>query len=217
MAPRAMAMLTSSQDGSPLFKLPPELRNNIYALVFSVKSNDDGTIDLDANAEPPSKTLILTCQTIFAESYGIYEASMHEYCDSEFVVNDYLTHSFFLDPIYNPFLLHLTRVRVTYNASAANYNRPWLFVFSFRKQLHNMFRASWQVSISVIGTHHDGAVADEELRLRFESLMNLRLKLQHLQKLVGGERERRGRDESGAAIDVDHAMFVAVNSPVLTR
>jgi hypothetical protein len=51
-----------AQLDCPLFKkLPSELSDQIYLLVFTVDTNQDGTIELDQHTKPPWKSLLMTC------------------------------------------------------------------------------------------------------------------------------------------------------------
>lgn len=90
----------------PLFKLPAELRNLVYELVFEVSSantirvtdafspsghnaTDTITSARKASAAPPSAALIRSCQHIYSESKGIFVAQKHthkKYWMKEFAI-----------------------------------------------------------------------------------------------------------------------------------
>lgn len=61
----------SKMDNSPLLRLPPELRNHIYDLVFA----EGGTINIDAPHYPQEiqvPTLLHTCRQLRAEASSVY-------------------------------------------------------------------------------------------------------------------------------------------------
>lgn len=90
----------------PLFQLPGELRNRIYWFVFEVSSastirvtdafspsghniTDAITLARKASAAPPSAALIRSCQRIYNESKGIFDALKHThkmYWEKEFAI-----------------------------------------------------------------------------------------------------------------------------------
>lgn len=87
------------QQQSPLFsKLPPELRNRIYGMAFE---NELDSIDLLAistrnnlhinhglgNASLPACTLLTSCQMVYLESRGIFDATCQAYWQKEFVLD----------------------------------------------------------------------------------------------------------------------------------
>ena len=59
-----------------LLDLPPELRNIIYALVFSTPSQPQTNL-LQPN--PPDKTLLLSCQQIYNEANLVYKHTYRSY------------------------------------------------------------------------------------------------------------------------------------------
>ncbi|KAK5732836.1 hypothetical protein LTR17_010254 [Elasticomyces elasticus] len=59
----------SDQTECKLFTLPPELRNEIYELAFSIDSDKPIALLL---AVPPSNSFILTCRQVRDEAAGIY-------------------------------------------------------------------------------------------------------------------------------------------------
>ncbi|GIZ42828.1 hypothetical protein CKM354_000608200 [Cercospora kikuchii] len=69
----------SQDDCSFLEKLPAELRNEIYELVFTSDDDDfEGWVELE-DAEPPSRALLWTCQQIKTEATQIYEEACSKY------------------------------------------------------------------------------------------------------------------------------------------
>ena len=59
-----------------LLTLPPELRTNIYELVFT--SNAPEPVDI-CETEPPSKALALTSHQLYNETSRIYREEYHRY------------------------------------------------------------------------------------------------------------------------------------------
>lgn len=95
-----------TEDGgssnSPLLKLPGELRNRIYELVFE---NDSETIDIadaffedadsssdptvtlrKASAAPPSLGLMLCCKSTYAESKQLFASAASRYWNKTFTI-----------------------------------------------------------------------------------------------------------------------------------
>jgi hypothetical protein len=91
------ATQSNSQTDSPLFLLPPELRNCIYAHVFELvdEVSPDGVvtpIDLDTVADTVAtdQTLLQTCQLIYQEAKSIFDRSLANqevWENSVFVIN----------------------------------------------------------------------------------------------------------------------------------
>ncbi|KAK3629269.1 hypothetical protein LTR56_018156 [Elasticomyces elasticus] len=66
----------SDQSECKLFALPPELRNAIYELAFTVHMEEP--IEL-LSAIPPSNSFILTCRQIRDEAAGIYREACRSF------------------------------------------------------------------------------------------------------------------------------------------
>ncbi|KAK4626505.1 hypothetical protein CLAFUW4_04989 [Fulvia fulva] len=62
--------MTTAAHG--LFKLPAELRNEIYGLVFTSEYRDADAVNL-LTATPPPKNLLLTCKAIHSEAGKLYK------------------------------------------------------------------------------------------------------------------------------------------------
>jgi len=69
------------QPQSPLFRLPPELRNNIYELVFSPAEVEEVELT-SAKSHAPSAALTLACKRINSEACGLYKAASQTYWSS---------------------------------------------------------------------------------------------------------------------------------------
>lgn len=187
MAPSAMCMPVNDQHNSPLFKLAPELRNTIYNLVFSTTSNDEGTIDFD-DTTPPAKALISTCQLLYQESHGIYKTAFREYCNHEFVIRKDCLGSPYCETLGNEVLLHITRVRVVFDASLHNRGEPWQFIINLIKE--DPSRAVWKASASVHGTHFQGPAEDERRRSMLEHRVSFQVQwMEELIRMLGCQPE----------------------------
>ncbi|KAK5121143.1 hypothetical protein LTR85_005627 [Meristemomyces frigidus] len=80
-------MTTSTQPATTchLFKLPPEICNEIYSLVFTTAAGTEDVVYF--TAEPPSKAIILTCKQAYREANEMYQHSYRRFWrDSTFKV-----------------------------------------------------------------------------------------------------------------------------------
>ncbi|KAI6882141.1 hypothetical protein KC360_g5931 [Hortaea werneckii] len=75
---------------SGLMKLPPELRNEIYELVFFQEEDDDDYEPVDLmHPSTPSKHLLLSCREIYREAKGIYKEAYRAFWEmSDFMIED---------------------------------------------------------------------------------------------------------------------------------
>ncbi|KAF2166749.1 hypothetical protein M409DRAFT_22803 [Zasmidium cellare ATCC 36951] len=76
-----------------LEKLPAELRDEIYLLAFTPdcdNGNGDGDDEEDLlYAEPPSKSIVLTCHKVYNEAKGIYKDAYRKYwSETKFKINE---------------------------------------------------------------------------------------------------------------------------------
>ncbi|KAK3672750.1 hypothetical protein LTR78_007336 [Recurvomyces mirabilis] len=69
-------MAAYQENACHLFKLPAELRNQIFELVFAGDTLEDGSI---FDLSPLKCDLMLTCHEIYHESLKLYEATVHRY------------------------------------------------------------------------------------------------------------------------------------------
>jgi hypothetical protein len=124
-----------AQLDCPLFKkLPSELSDQIYLLVFTVDTNQDGTIELDQHTKPPWKSLLMTCQRLYSKTHAMYRAAYLRYPT---------THTFTIDMNFRPFQPHISRslsngilsrinsFRVEWNADEYNKGAPLRFTTTF--------------------------------------------------------------------------------------
>jgi hypothetical protein len=91
MAAPISATTMNEQTEFPLFRLPPELRNRIYAYTLCQKEPEQKTtrlpaesplevVDLsDALTLRPSNKLLSTCRYIYAEAHGIFAAEQRAF------------------------------------------------------------------------------------------------------------------------------------------
>ena len=124
---------TNPQASSLLFILPRELRDQIYNLAFTIKTNADNTIDLNTATKPPSKSLSLTCQRLHNETFALYKAAY----------KNWPTHTFNIDMSVRPLPADIPRdlandlvkrmcsFRVFWHANEYNKGEPLRFVTSF--------------------------------------------------------------------------------------
>lgn len=68
-------------------RFAPELRNKIYALIFAIETNEDGSIELTGSTKPPSKNLSLTCQRIYSETRSMYRAAYRSFANHTFTID----------------------------------------------------------------------------------------------------------------------------------
>jgi hypothetical protein len=68
-------------------KLPAEVLDQIYALVFTVETSEDGSIELNATTQPPYKDLTLTCQKLRNETRAMYRAAYQSFPNHTFTVD----------------------------------------------------------------------------------------------------------------------------------
>ena len=68
----------NAQADCPLFKLAAETRNQIYELVFTIETNEDGDVEL-SKATAPSNALPGTCQQIYNEGRAMFESVTYGY------------------------------------------------------------------------------------------------------------------------------------------
>jgi len=85
-------MMRPSQPFNPqvncLFqKLPAELLDEIYAMVFTVETSEDGSIELNGATKPPSKAITMTCQKVRNETRAIYKAAYQSFPNHTFTVD----------------------------------------------------------------------------------------------------------------------------------
>ena len=128
-------------SNSPLLKLPGELRNRIYELVFE---NDSETIDIadaffkdadsssdptvtlrKASAAPPSLGLMLCCKSTYAESKQLFASAADRYWNKTFTIKleDVQPVERIVDSA--PARLIGTRIIVTARISATKIVKTW--------------------------------------------------------------------------------------------
>lgn len=97
------------QQQSPLFRLPPELRNRVYEMAFEDEAE---SIDVtQVCARKPSSALIRSCRRMHAESNGIFKAAFQDFWQKDFVI-DLCKGSAAIVPLYKHDILHPSRVDI---------------------------------------------------------------------------------------------------------
>jgi hypothetical protein len=76
-----------NQQQSPIFKLPPELRNRIYEMVYEQGLDPEGVNADEALTRKPSSALMRSCQTAHAESQGLFNAAFQRFWREGLVFN----------------------------------------------------------------------------------------------------------------------------------
>jgi len=114
----------STQGACPLFKLAVELRNEIYSLAFAAETKeDDGSIELNEDAKPPSKALVMTCQVIWSETHAIYKAAYQAYPKHTFTLtvrDRSCPEPQFATGLNNDILARMTSIRLHWRADERN-------------------------------------------------------------------------------------------------
>lgn len=64
----------TDQSASPIFKLPPELRNAIYSLVFQDHTVEVVSVERYLKAQPPG--LLITCKQLYTEAVEVYYSNV---------------------------------------------------------------------------------------------------------------------------------------------
>jgi hypothetical protein len=145
-----------AQAGCPLFKLAAETRNQIYELVFTIETNEDGHVEL-SKATAPSNALAGTCQQIYNESRAMFESMTYDYpWKYYFTINVPDRHQRPTIPallVSQKFFDSLDTFRITWRADELSDNNP-LHLTSFlnrmngdRDQLCNP--SHWDINLEV--------------------------------------------------------------------
>jgi hypothetical protein len=123
-----------AQSECPLFKLAPETRNEIYALVFAVKTQEDGSVEL-ANFTTDN-ALTRTCQQIYDESHKMYQSTSRDYPSNTFTfdVLDRMDALASIPHVSMHFFDQMTSFRVNWRADEHNQGKPLHFTTHFKKE-----------------------------------------------------------------------------------
>jgi hypothetical protein len=125
-----------AQADCPLFgpMFPAELRNQIYALVYTIETSEDGSsIKLDGATNLPSKALTMTCQRLHNETLAMYRVAYRSFPNHTFTI-DVSTRT--LPPtiprsLGNDILIRINSFHVTWNAAERNKDAPLRFTTYF--------------------------------------------------------------------------------------
>jgi hypothetical protein len=126
-----------AQADCPLFgpMFPSEIRNQIYALVYTIEtSEEDGSIKLDGATSPPSKALTMTCQRLHNETLAMYRVAYRNFPNHAFTIDMMSTRT--LPPtiprsLGNDILSRINSFHVTWNAAERNKDAPLRFTTYF--------------------------------------------------------------------------------------
>jgi hypothetical protein len=178
-----------AQSECPLFKLAPETRNEIYALVFAVKTEEDGSVKLEKI--PADNALTRTCQQIYDESHKMYELASRDYPSSYTFTIDVLDRQDALASIPDvcmDFFLQMTSFRVNWRANEHNKGNLLRFTSHFDKvnpqpypwrvrvELHDEFWCGKRASDRLMGMYTQaGSEAMEGYRGRWSASLVARL------------------------------------------
>jgi hypothetical protein len=126
-----------AQADCPLFgpMFPSEIRNQIYALVYTIEtSEEDGSIKLDGATSPPSKALTMTCERLHNETLAMYRVAYRNFPNHTFTIDMMSTRT--LPPtiprsLGNDILSRINSFHVTWNAAERNKDAPLRFTTYF--------------------------------------------------------------------------------------
>jgi hypothetical protein len=121
-----------AQDDCLLFKLAPETRNEIYALVFAIKTQDDGSVKIE---DMPDHALTRTCQQIYDESHKMYKSTSRNYPDHTITIDvlDRKEAHASLPYVSADFFEQMTAFRINWRADEHNKGKPLRFTSHFEK------------------------------------------------------------------------------------
>ena len=151
-----------AQNECPLSKLAAETRNDIYALVFTIERQEDGSVKLEKI--PADNALTRTCQQIYDESHKMYELASPD-CPSSYTFTiDVLDRKNALASIPDvcvDFFLEMTSFRVNWRADDCNQGKPLRFTSHFRKR--KLGSHYWSVDVDMHDEFRFGELAGNRL------------------------------------------------------
>jgi hypothetical protein len=160
----------NTQDDCPLFKLAAETRNEIYAIVFSAKTREDGSMKLEDVLE--SNALTRTCQQIYAESHKMHQLANRNYPSHNFTpdVPD-RQKGLSVPRLSYAFFQRITSFCVTWRADEHNNGKPLRFTSHCHKKTHvashftkkNHVRSRWSVRVELHDEYWRGQEAGDTL------------------------------------------------------
>lgn len=68
-----------NQQQGPIFKLPPELRNRVYEMVYEKGLDPEGVNTDEVLTRKPSSAFMRSCQTAHTESQGLFNAAFQRF------------------------------------------------------------------------------------------------------------------------------------------
>jgi hypothetical protein len=110
-------------------KLPAELLDQIYLLVFTVETSEYGSIELNRATRPPCKALTMTCQKVRNETRAMHRAAHQSFSDHTFTVD--MSHRYITPDVPRELgtdlLTRMHLFRITWNADEHNKGAPLRF------------------------------------------------------------------------------------------
>jgi hypothetical protein len=123
-----------AQNACLLFtRLPVELRDQIYTLVFAVETSENGSIKLDGTTKLPNKALTMTCQRLHNETRAMYRAAYRSFPNHTFTV-DMKIRPLPADiprDLGNDIVLRINSLHVFWDANEYNKGAPLRLITSF--------------------------------------------------------------------------------------
>jgi hypothetical protein len=143
----------NNQEGCRLFKLAAETRNQIYELVFTIETNEDGHVELN-EASIPSNALARTCQLIHNESNAMFRAATYDYPARDFTINLPDRRQRPTIPALSIHFFHdLNSFRITWRADEYNKGKPMHLTSYFERvyEEHGAVRGMhfWKMDIEI--------------------------------------------------------------------
>jgi hypothetical protein len=141
----------NAQNGCHLFKPAAETRNQIYELLFTIETNEDGSIEINQDTVAPSNALARTCQQIYNESHAMFKLASRDYATKyTFTVGvPNREHCIFI-PAFSPnFLWGMESFRVNWRADEHNGGKPLRLTTHFWRSGGYRKWKGWNVCLQV--------------------------------------------------------------------
>jgi hypothetical protein len=151
----------NTQDDCPFFKLAVELRNEIYSLVFAIKTNDrDNSTELNGYTAAPSKSITMTCHQIRNESLAMFRAAYCSFPNHDFVHHIYHRRDRPTITLSNDIFSRITTIRATWSSGVFNPDKPHRFTTHFSR-IDDPRR--WNVRVEMHGEYRPSRHTDRRL------------------------------------------------------
>jgi hypothetical protein len=158
-----------AQKECPLFKFAPETRNEIYALVFAAKTQEDGSLKLEK--VPADNALTRTCQQIYDESHKMYELASRDFPSSYTFTIDVLDRKDALASIPDvsmQFFMQMTSFRVNWRADDRNQGKSFRFTSHFQKRKPGF--QYWSVGVDMHDEHWLGELHGNRMLISLRTI-----------------------------------------------